>query len=148
MNVADPRGRALAEQAVRAMAEKSGTTGIGPVSFEPTPWGRDDGDWFRANPRRSHRVRSPHNGETFGPRADVPDLVAVRQIQQGLLVRRPITFRGCSADLVTTVRDLVRRSLEAEGPAHLLFDIPQGRWISPGEIAAMIATYEAAAGEQ
>jgi hypothetical protein len=147
--LADPHGRALAEQAARAMAEKSGTTGLGQVNFEPTPWGRDDSDWFKASPRRSHRVRSPFDGETFDPsfeaRAGRPNLVAIRQIRQGLRVRRPITFRGCSADLAATVRDLVLRSFEEEGPAHLLFDLPGGRLISPSEIAAMIATYEAMA---
>jgi hypothetical protein len=145
--LADPHGRTLAEQAVRAMAGKSGTIGLGQVNFGPTPWGRDDSDWFKANPRRSHRVRSPFDGETFDPsfgvRAGRPNLVAIRQIRQGLRVRRPITFRGCSADLVTTVRDLALRSFEEEGPAHLLCDLPGERLISPSEIAAMIATYEA-----
>jgi hypothetical protein len=148
--IADPHGRFAAEQAVHQLTAAAGVRPGGMVNFEPSAWGRDDREWFAAHPQRSHRVRWMFDGETFDPSyatalAKEPDdrvIVIIKQIRPGLRARKPFILAGCSADQIATLRDLLLRGFEEEGAAHLLFDLPGKRVISPAELAGLIETYE------
>ena len=137
-----PFVRAAAEAYVGRQARAAGLPRdkIGGVRFADSAWARDDRRWFRANPRRSHRVRMALPGE-FKPEPE-PDFVVVRQISRGSRARRPFTIASCAADSVERLAALITRGFEEEGAAHLLFDFPGGRLVRPEELMTLIAAYE------
>ena len=152
--IANPLTRGAAELAVHRLAAAAGVRTGGQINFEPSAWGRDDRDWFAANPRRSHRVRWGFEGETFdssfaGSLAREPDdrlIVRVKQIRPGLRGRKPLIVEGCAEDTRAMFEELLLRGFEEEGAAHLLFDMPSGRTISPAELASLIESYERSRG--
>lgn len=53
-------------------------------------WKRDDEQWFRRNPKRSHRARPLVDGEWPTLRASSAAFIIVRQLAPGVRARRPI----------------------------------------------------------
>ncbi len=84
----------------------------------PTNWARNDAEWFKRRPDRSHRVRDRFPGEEFGSRDDPTlDMVAVKQIITGLRVRSPFEIPA------SPCAEQVREAAATEHGASILFDL-------------------------
>jgi hypothetical protein len=106
---------------------------------EPIDWSRDDAAWFKANPTRSHRVRSRFPNEWFVARGDEPslDMVAVQQAEPGIRIRSPFTLPP------SPCREWLRQAAATEAGAHVLFDMALGgeTEVSSAALEVRIASY-------
>ena len=118
-----------------------------PFNGLPSPWKRNDAEWFKAHPQRAHRVREQFPGEQFDlASSGRVDKVIVRQIRLGLRVRAPFTVTECDALTFDPMLRLIERGKREEAVAHALFDLTQtkGRLIQVDEIVAMVGRFESA----
>ena len=138
------------------MAEVLKAAGVDPnIPYNglPSPWKRDDAEWFEAHPQRAHRVRDRFPYERFkGEPSDLPNAVIskiiVRQIRAGLRVKAALIVKECSEpDVIGLTREMLDVAEREESVAHALFDSTQndGRLVNFHELLAMIKQYESAA---
>jgi hypothetical protein len=114
------------------------------VSVLENAWKTEDAAWFKANPKRSHRLRAMFTGEEptlFNPSAGIPDLpqrhefqVLVRQVKPGTRVR------------VLFCRNAEVPIPDVEAAIHAIFDIVTAErdrqgFISVKEVAALAKKY-------
>ena len=84
-----------------------------PVNGLPSPWKRDDAEWFEAHPKRAHRVRDRFPYERFkGEPSDLPNVViskiVVRQIRAGMRVKAAFIVKECSEpDVIGLTRKML-----------------------------------------
>ena len=84
----------------------------------PTNWARNDAEWFKRRPDRSHRVRDRFPGEEFGSRDDPTlDMVAVKQITTGIRARSAFEIPDSSC------AEHVREAAATEHGASIMFDL-------------------------
>jgi hypothetical protein len=95
-------------------------------------WKDDDRDWFKRNPKRSHRLRTPFPGELDEEAAKVPTgkalFMLVRQVEPGSRLRPHLCL---DADLLPLPDD--------EAVAHALFEVAMEREAMPGDRQALRA---------
>jgi hypothetical protein len=102
----------------------------------PTNWARNDAEWFKRRPDRSHRVRDRFPGEEFGSWVDPTlDLVVVKQITTGIRVRSPLEIPA------SPCAEQVREAAATEHGASLLFDLIS-RGVGPLRCAVIMAFLE------
>ena len=90
----------------------------GRIHTSPTSWARDDRQWFKRRPDRSHRVRDRFPGEEFGSRDDPTlDMVAVRKIAAGVRVDRR------SRSQTSPCAEHVREATATEHGASIMFEL-------------------------
>lgn len=113
------------------------------VFLEDSTWKRDDAQWFRSHPDRSHRIRSMYDGELntllnhekFPAPPDGHRIeILVRQVEVGKRIRIPF------------VRNIRQEIPDAEEVIHAIFDIvsrsnPLKSVISSQEVNAIAEKY-------
>jgi hypothetical protein len=114
--VAKGREDLRADAASRAGVDPAKTT----LSTSETAWKADDAEWFEQNPKRTHRLRKPLDGEfptsVLDGRPHGHHLtVVVRQVRPGMRVRVPFW------------RHVLENTPDEDATLHALFDaISQG----------------------
>ena len=95
----------------------------------------DDRDWFKHNPKRSHRARLPFMGEIDEEAIKASDELAlvmlIRQIEPGSRLRAVVDL---SADFLPVPDD--------EATIHALFEVGMGRETMPADVPALVALVE------
>src|SRR5262249_27497691 len=102
------------------------------VYLRDYPWKSDDRDWFKRNPERTHRVRSPFPNEVEieTPTGYVP-LILVRQVEPRSRLRAAVDLK---ANLLPLPDD--------EAIAHALFETAVRREFVPPDSKALLALAE------
>jgi len=102
------------------------------VYLRDYPWKSDDRDWFKRNPERTHRVRSPFPNEV---EIETPTgyvaLILVRQVEPGSRLRAAVDL---NANLLPLPDD--------EAIAHALFETAVRREFVPPDSKALLALAE------
>jgi hypothetical protein len=125
LDTADILGMAASTGMTDIIADRAGMTGLKPIVRPTTKsWQRDDRDWFRLNPRRSHRIRPAFRGEIpVPPPPGSTWIKIVRQVAPG--VRTWITLFHLDGHVLP----------DTEEEAHQLFDsaVAAIKGAKPGE---------------
>jgi hypothetical protein len=101
------------------------------VNLLDSPWKKDDCDWFKRNPSRSHRMRVPFPGELEGVKipAGRKAIMFARQVKPGRRLRAAL-----DPDVV-----LLPGSPNDEACAHALFEVAIGHEAMPPDAVALDA---------
>lgn len=123
-----------ADERFADVEKRGGVARVTAANVLDHPWMRDDRDWFKQNPTRSHRMRMPFPGELDGVKipAGRTVIILVRQVAPGQRIRAVL-----DPDII-----LLPGSLDDEAAAHALFEVAMQREAMPTDCNALRALME------